>query len=179
MDLKRAFDGALSYDAYIAILGQHLSLHRLHYKKCIIDHDLVVHIKSLKPANILVITEPWCGDSLALLPVMKKVAEINGQWNIKVCRRDDNPELMDQFLTDGMRAIPIFLFLNDDFDPLFRWGPRPKATAKIYADHRDLIEEGMIDKQEVIKKIRSFYAKDRGKTSLAEFMKLAGQFLSD
>jgi hypothetical protein len=169
----------MTYEEYTSILGQNLSLHQLHYRKCIIDPDWILKIKSFKPVKILMITEPWCSDSLALLPIVRRISEINGQWNIKICRRDDNPELMDQFLTNGMRAIPVFLFMNEKFELLFRWGPRPDEAVRIYEKYRNQIKEGKIDKQEVMKKIRIFYAKDCGKTSLNELMKLTEQFLID
>ena len=69
---------------------------------------------------------------------------------------------MDQFLSRGVRSIPIFLFLDDQGELRFCWGPRPEATAQIYDNHREQITEGKIEKQEVIKKIRIYYAKDRG-----------------
>ena len=82
MNLRYVFDNAMTYEAYTSILGQNLSLHQLHYRKCIIDPDWILKIKSFRPANILMITEPWCSDSLALLPIVRRISEINGQWHI-------------------------------------------------------------------------------------------------
>jgi hypothetical protein len=79
---------------------------------------------------------------------------------------------MDQFLTNGVRAIPIFIFLAEDGKFLFRWGPRPIATSKIFEANRLLLKQGKIEKQEIIKKIRAFYAKDKGRTTFAELMHL-------
>jgi thiol-disulfide isomerase/thioredoxin len=168
IDYKRA----LSYTAYIDILGKNLSSHQLHYKKFVIDATTMKKISKFQAVKILVITEPWCSDSLALLPIIKKIAECNNRWDLKVLLRDKNAELMEKFLTDGARAIPVFLFINEKGELLFRWGPRPTTAVEIFSRHRSLIINGKIGKQEVIKKIRIFYAKDRGKTTLLELIDL-------
>ena len=68
--------------------------------------------------------------------------------------RDQNTDLMDQFLTRGGRAVPIFLFLNQHFNLIFKWGPRPKIIQDIYEVHRDRIDDGTISKIEIIKKLK-------------------------
>jgi len=52
----------------------------------------------------------------------------------------------------------------------FYLGPRPKAAQNIFEKHRSLIEKGKIEKSEVIKKIRQFYAKDRGQSIVKEIL---------
>jgi hypothetical protein len=172
LNLKREYDMAMPYQAYIDMLGKNLDLHNLHYKKFSINKEIRTKISGYGLSNILVITEPWCGDSLALIPIIRKISEINDFWEIKVLLRDSNPEIIDQFLTGGVRGIPIFLFLDKRGELLFRWGPRPEATKNIYKAHREQIELGKIEKQEVIKKIRVYYAKDRGIETLAELIEV-------
>jgi hypothetical protein len=79
---------------------------------------------------------------------------------------------MDRFLTNGVRGIPVFLFLDERGEFLFRWGPRPKKTAQIFENYREKISSGEIEKQDVIKKIRVYYAKDRGIETLAELVEV-------
>ena len=166
LNLLSEYKRALSYAAYIDVLEKNLSLHQLHYKKFVVDSAAMIKISKFKSVKILVITEPWCSDSLALLPVVKKIAECNNRWDLKALLRDKNAELMDNYLTNGAKAIPVFLFLNENGELLFRWGPRPRPAVEIFSSHQSLINTGKIEKQEVIKKIRIFYAKDRGKTTL-------------
>ncbi len=166
------FNDAMSYQTYVNQLGDYVTLHRLHYNKFTISEDVISQIDQFSEVKILVITEPWCGDSLALLPIIRKMAEINGQWEIKILLRDKNIVLMDKFLSNGARAIPIFLFLNMSGELLFRWGPRPKETINIYEKYRELIKEGKIEKQDVIKKIRTYYAKDKGITTVHELLRV-------
>jgi hypothetical protein len=161
----------MSYDEYLKNLGDYLSLHSLHYKKFSIDSAYYSAIKKIHPLKILVITEPWCSDSLALLPIIVKMAEINKNWELRVLLRDKNDEVMKKFLTDGLRAIPVFIFIDEEFNIIFKWGPRPKATAAIFDQYRSQIKSGEIEKKDVIKKIRMYYAKDRGRSSFLELMR--------
>ena len=172
MNLKKYFDAAISYDDYINLLGDNLSLHKLHYRKFEPLPDIVEKIRSIQPVKILAITEPWCADSMAMLPILSKLAETAGTWTIRVALRDENPELMEKFLTNGARAIPMFLFLNEANELLFVWGPRIKMAQEIFENHRAEINSGFLDKSEVIKKIRVFYAKDRGKHAVEELISL-------
>ena len=172
MNLASEYNMALPYQKYVDMLGNNFNIHELHYKKFSIDKKIAAKISGYKRLKILIITEPWCGDSLALLPIIRKIAEANRRWEIKILLRDSNLETMDQFLSRGVRGIPIFLFLDDQGELLFRWGPRPEATAQIFNNHREQIAEGTIEKQEVIKKIRIYYAKDRGIKTLTELIRV-------
>lgn len=150
------------------MLGENRVIHELHYKKFELPAEISRADYLYKPYQILVITEPWCGDSLALIPIIRKLYEAAKNWQFGILLRDENPEIMDQFLTNRARAIPIFLFLDQDFDLILKWGPRPKSTQQIYEEHREQIERGDIKKEDVIRKIRTFYSKDRGTTAIIE-----------
>jgi hypothetical protein len=171
MNLTDYFDTAMTYDTYLTKLGGHLALHQLHYKKFIISTKQINALSQLPPFNILVITESWCGDSLALLPIVYKMSEYNSLWELKIVLRNENPELMDRFVTNGTRSIPIFLFLDAAGDLLFRWGPRPEVAKRIFRDHKQQIASGEMEKSDVLKKIRTYYAKDRGRDASKELLK--------
>ena len=170
MTLNTYFKSALTYDDYLQLLGDNLALYELHYKKFTLDDEKIDEIKKLGVYRILMITEPWCGDSLALLPVVRKICEQRPDWELRIILRDANPDLMDQHLTNGVRAIPIFLFLGPGADPVFKWGPRPEVAQRIFEDHRELIVSKKMQKTDVIKKIRTFYAKDRGVAASEELI---------
>jgi len=174
MNFNEYFDKAMSYEEYVSQLGEHCALHNLHYNKFSITPGEEARLKAAGPVKILVLTEPWCGDSLAVFPVVRKMAELNGTWEVRILLRDQNLELMDQFLTRGGRAVPIFFFIDGDGALIFKFGPRPKASQQIFEDHRQQIQDGKIEKMEVIKKIRNFYARDRGQAIITELLELLG-----
>ncbi|PQV51646.1 thiol-disulfide isomerase/thioredoxin [Jejuia pallidilutea] len=78
----------------------------------------------------LVIAESWCGDAAHVLPVLNKIAEINSNINFRVVLRDENPQLMDAFLTFGNRAIPKLIIIDDaTIEVLATYGPRPSEAS--------------------------------------------------
>lgn len=77
----------------------------------------------------LILTEGWCGDAAQITPVLEKMAENSeGKIEIRYLLRDENLPLMDNFLTNGGRAIPKLIMLNDAFEVKAHWGPRPPAA---------------------------------------------------
>lgn len=78
----------------------------------------------------LVIAESWCGDAAHILPVLNKIAEINPNINYRVVLRDDNPQLMNAFLTYGKMAIPKVIIIDDATgEVLNTYGPRPSEAS--------------------------------------------------
>jgi len=172
MDYKYYFNIAFEIEEYEQLLEDNLSLHNLHYKNFSLNQNELNRLDNLSTMNILVITEPWCGDSVAILPVIKKISEANASWNLKIVLRDENEKLMNKFLTNGNKSIPIFLFLDDKYDFLFKGGPRPTAAQNIFELYRDQIKSGSIEKSKVILKIRQFYSKDKGHSISKEVLNL-------
>ncbi|GAA3633912.1 thioredoxin family protein [Flavivirga jejuensis] len=118
-----------------------------------ITSESLSKIKTFKePITWLVITESWCGDAAHVMPVINKVAELNDNIDLKVVLRDENPELMDAFLTNGNKAIPKLIILdNNTGDVLNTYGPRPsEATnyvSRFKAKHGALTPEFKEDLQ--------------------------------
>lgn len=81
----------------------------------------------------LVITEDWCGDSVANLPVLARICEV-ADLEMRIFPRDQNLDLMDQFLTDGKRSIPVFVFLDRDLNFVARWNTRPAGAHALRAE---------------------------------------------
>ena len=72
--------------------------------------------------KILVITEDWCGASVASLPFVIKLVEGMPDIEMRIFLRDENPDLMDQFLKRGLyRSIPVFAFFDEHMNELARF----------------------------------------------------------
>jgi hypothetical protein len=76
--------------------------------------------------NVLVLTEDWCGDALTNFPVLARMVEGARNVEMRVFLRDQNPDLMDQYLNRGLfRSIPVFVFFDEDMKELARFVERP------------------------------------------------------
>lgn len=57
-------------------------------------------------------------------PIFMKIAETAGV-EVRFLLRDQNLELMDQYLTNGTsRSIPIYIFIDEKGNEYAVWGPR-------------------------------------------------------
>lgn len=84
-----------------------------------------------KKLKCLVITEDWCGDALYNVPVLAKLIEGNGNVEMRIFLRDKNPDLMDQYLNQGMyRSIPVFAFFDEDMKEVARFIERPPVQTE-------------------------------------------------
>jgi len=71
--------------------------------------------------KILVITEDWCPDSLRTIPVLARLVDGLPHVEMRVFLRDDNPDVMDQYLKRGQfRAIPVFAVFDEEMNELGR-----------------------------------------------------------
>ncbi len=102
-------------------------------KKVILSPEILQSIASIKEKIYwIVLTEHWCGDAAQILPVLAKIAEKSeGKIELKLLYRDENLELMDKFLTNGGRAIPKLIQLNEELEIENHWGPRPKTAQEM------------------------------------------------
>ena len=72
--------------------------------------------------KVMVITEDWCGTSIMYVPFVAKLVEGRADVELRVFLRDENPDLMDQYLKQGKyRSIPVIAFFDADMRELARF----------------------------------------------------------
>ena len=121
------------------------------------------------PETWIVLTEGWCGDAAHALPILHKLSEASEKVEVKYILRDEHPELMDQFLTNGGRSIPKVIRLDANTNEvLTTWGPRPAAIQKRIMENKN--SSNPIPYQELSLETQKWYAKDKGKTIQLEFL---------
>lgn len=89
------------------------------------------------PYAWMVITEPWCGDSAFLLPVIAEAAALDDAVALRILLRDDHLDVMDQYLTDGSRSIPKLVVFDEDGTERCTWGPRPDGAQQRFEALRE------------------------------------------
>lgn len=118
-------------------------------------------------ARLLVILEDWCGDACSTVPILARLADEAHCLEMRMIRRDEHPEIMDRYLTDGTRSIPIVIMLDDEFRELGHWGPRPSELQQWVSANT-----GGMPKGEIYPHVRRWYAADRGTATLREVLAL-------
>jgi len=136
-------------------------------KTATLTEELTAAIDSLK-ANykFLVITEGWCGDAAQIVPVFNKIATASlGKIDLKFVLRDKNLPLIDAHLTNGGRAIPVLIVLNESADQvLATWAPRPQVLQELLKEWKKETTEMPI----LAEKLHGWYAKDKTQSTQAE-----------
>ena len=96
------------------------------------------------PADWLFITDDWCVDSAYSLPLVRWGSDRRSDITLRILLKDEHPEIMDLFLTEGKRSIPKFAGIDQDGQILFSWGPQPGAIRDIRKELMDSGAEGRI-----------------------------------
>lgn len=122
------------------------------------------------PMIWLVLVEWWCGDVAQNLPIIAKIAEQNPNIQLKLLLRDEHLDVMDAYLVNGGRSIPVLVCLYaETLEELGRWGPRPApAQAMLHAYKANPTKSY----QEFAEDLHLWYAKDKTATIQQEFIQL-------
>ncbi len=165
------FEAAPSFAQYLSSVVKNRELWHGITEGVRLPEELVASARDVPGRwRLLALSEDWCGDAVNLLPVVARLAEAVG-WDMRVLGRDENPDIMDEHLTDGRsRSIPVVIVYDEDFNEVGWWGPRP---AEIQAW---VMSEGIaMPSSERYKVVRRWYAKDRGRTTIEELLEVFTQ----
>lgn len=168
LDFRALWAQALPYHEFVRDAGAHRRLWEGMQRIAKIPEWAIDAARSTgEKFRLLVIAEDWCGDGSSSIPYLAKLAGITRNIEVRVLRRDEYPTVMDRYLTNGARAIPIVIVLDADFDELGAWGPRP-ATLQEWV-LRERAKTGMKPPHP---QIRRWYARDKGESMLLEVLAL-------
>lgn len=118
----------------------------------------------------LVLAEGWCGDAAQLLPIMHKMDEVATTIDLRIVFRDENDPLMQEFLTNGGRAIPKLIIVNaDNHEVLAAWGPRPEGATRLIKEFK--AKFGVVN-EEAKTELQKWYLHDKGLSTMEEITKI-------
>lgn len=121
-----------------------------------------------EPQYWVILTEAWCGDAAQILPIIRAIGEQNPNIELKVLLRDEHPEIIDAYLTDGARSIPkIIMLRKSDLKELGVWGPRPAEAQELLYAHK--AQEGR-HYSELAKDLQIWYTKDKSLSTQTELV---------
>jgi hypothetical protein len=168
-DFKALWDLALPFEGFVAASEQHKGLWEGIYRIVRVPDWAFQAVPLGTRLRLLVIAEDWCGDASSTVPILARFADAAPGLELRVLRRDEHPELMDRYLTNGSRSIPIVIALDESHRELGHWGPRPATLQAWVLENRPLVP-----KAELYPQVRKWYARDRGETTLREVLAVAG-----
>ncbi len=195
---RNIIENGYTYKEYSALIesllsrekttGENHSEKMLHYTKMNLHRmkridrrlDLMPELKNRlkeveRSMTWLILTEAWCGDAAQSLPVIQKTAEESSKIQTRYLLRDEHPDIMDQFLTNGKsRSIPKLICLDSrSLEILGTWGPRSVEAQQVFEKTRQI--EGILY-QEVAEKLHKWYADDKTISIQYELLTLLDQW---
>jgi hypothetical protein len=165
--LKDRYDRGMTFAEFSASAKANTDLWKKIYEHAEVAPDIVSRAAALGGTwHLLVLAEDWCGDAVNTIPPLARLTEVAPNITLRILARDQNLDLMDAHLTNGKsRSIPVVIFLDASFEERGWWGPRPGSLQEWALD------EGMaLPKDERYKALRTWYARDRGHTTLDEIL---------
>lgn len=118
--------------------------------------------------RMIMLAEDWCMDTNNTAPFLARFAEAVPGVSLRFLLRDENPEVMDRYLYNGSRSIPVVIILDEGCRELGHWGPRPAELQAWVKENKDTVT-----KEERLLHTRKWYARDKGETTIREVLQSA------
>jgi hypothetical protein len=152
-------------------------MHRIDIKLKLLDVLIDRLYKLQNNYTWLVIAEAWCGDAAQNLPILAKMSYVTSHIDFKIILRDEHPEIMQHYTTNGSMSIPKLICLNTEtLEEVFTWGPRPASAAQLITDNKVSAEP--LDKKALHEKLHLWYAQNKYMETQQELLLLIEEHLS-
>lgn len=193
---KAGREGAMSYSAYVDAVeswveeGSHsgpkpsdalaeytrLNAHRMRRvaktAQWSTDLETMLTGEKIQGQHWVVITESWCGDAAQTVPLIGELAS-RANVTLDVVLRDGPASIMEDFLTHGARAIPLWIVADSDGNVLGQWGPRPQDAQRMVADFK-AAPQPKPEYRVFAAEVQKWYAKNRGRAFFSEALEFIG-----
>lgn len=159
------YSAAPTFAAYLGTVVKNAELWHGMYRTAGVSTEAIERLRRTGSGfRLLALSEDWCGDCVSTLPIIARLTEQAGV-DLRVLGREANEDLMIDHLTSGTRSIPVVTVLDGEFRERGWWGPRPAAVQRWYRN------EGLfLPGPERSRRKRSWYARDRGRTTVLEIL---------
>ncbi|MBO6516541.1 MAG: thioredoxin family protein [Bacteroidia bacterium] len=118
----------------------------------------------------IVLTEAWCGDAAQNLPLLAKMASENENIELRLILRDENPDIMNDFLTNGGKSIPKLIAIDEASEVVFTWGPRPEPAQHLLREYKANPNGRSYEEFNI--ELHTWYARDKTVSAQEELVRL-------
>ncbi len=124
VDVTGYYNNGMSWEEFLEGSSKNVERMRVFYDEFEFDEETAAFFNGRTPLQVLVIAEDWCPDVAQNAAMIAKISDEVPGMELSVVLRDDNPDLMNEFLTDGRKRIPVIVFFDMTFRELARWTGR-------------------------------------------------------
>jgi hypothetical protein len=109
------------------------------------DQDVAPFRNLRDTYNVLVLVIDPCPDVYTNVPILNRIAEASGKLNVRIFMRDDNKDLMAQFMNGPYESVPVFAFYDKDMNLRSVFIERPKSVTDLRAQKTNEIYQSSPD----------------------------------
>lgn len=129
---RERFLAATTFDEYVERMKVNREKMLQHLEEVQIPPEDLAWWRSLGKLNVFVLTYDGCGDALYNLPVMARIARECPNIDLRVVQRDENLDIMDQHLNQGIyRSVPCFIFLDENYQEIANLKERAESMTRV------------------------------------------------
>lgn len=138
-------------------------------KTASINEKLKSRIQSIpNPQRWIVITEPWCGDASHSVPFFHLLSQLNPLIRVDYELRDSPPHRIQDYLTNGSKAIPVLIVKDAGENDLFTWSSRPAEAEQL----RERLRKENTHPDTIKTHLQQWYNMDKGRSLQEELLAL-------
>lgn len=128
IDVAPYYNGGKSWTEFVESAQHNAERMRAFYDAFDFDEDTLTFFNGRTPLQVLAIAEDWCPDVVQNLAVVARIADEVPGMELSIVGRESSPELMDEYVTNGKRRIPVIAFFDMTFRELARWAGRSRPA---------------------------------------------------
>ena len=99
------------------------------------------------------------------------MANYSDNVEAEVVLRDENEELMNRYLTNGGKSIPISIIIDKETgEELGHWGPRPVEAQKMVIGYKNTPETNRPSYDDFVQEVQKWYNNDKIESIQKEFI---------
>lgn len=132
--IPERFKEGLSFEEYLSRCSMNVPTMRQNFEETMPgpeSHDFFRRLcQKMSPGSVrvLVLSEDWCGDCVENVPVVAKLASLYPVFDLRIFPRDENPDIMKRYLTEGKSIIPTVVFFDERGEEIGRFVERPQGA---------------------------------------------------
>lgn len=127
---KAVWDQAMTLDQYKEQMTRNREQFEANEQKVELTEDDLAFFRKGPKQKVAVLTEDWCGDAIAYVPVLTRIAAETGKFDFRFFLRDQTPEMMAHNMNGEFKSIPVLAFISDEYEQVDRFIERPKTVTE-------------------------------------------------
>jgi len=134
--LETEFNRALTYDAYTATgkPNQQEAFANVYEQATLTNAQRELLSSFVREMRVIVLSGMWCGDCVAQVPLIARIAEANpGKINVRYADRDEHAELSAKVKINEGARVPTALFMAEDHAFIHMLGDRTLSRYRAVA----------------------------------------------